>query len=485
MKYILGIIAVLLLSASGFSYAEDYSGWTKDHNKATPIWVLPKATAPANMQWTVPDMPGSHKAASFYSPEVCEGCHADIHEQWKGSMMANAWVDPVFLAVYFKYVGEAKDGHQKSEVAMCSRCHTPIGYLADDPARYSRKLEGVEATGISCDVCHSVSASAGMGNGAFIMKTGDADKGKAGTKYGPFKDSKSPFHKTAYSELHTRSEMCGMCHDVNHAQNIMAIENTYSEWRTGPYNTGDPATTVTCQDCHMRQTPDNPSTGSTLRPDVPGYAAPKEMGARERKHIWQHCFVGGNLAVTALLGHNPQAKMAEERLKHACTVEFLGGGKAVKGDIYRMSIKVTNSGAGHSLPTGLTFVREMWLDVTVTDAKGKTIYRSGALDEKGNIDPSAVIYKTIIGTGSQELKPTFFLPEAAEVLYDHRIRPKGYDVAEYVFDVPADAAGPLSYHAEVRYRSAPQSLANEVLGKDAPTLPIFDMGEAQGSIELM
>jgi len=483
MRYIV-LLAVFIMLPQHAALADDYSTWAMGHPKASPIWVLPKATAPSNMLWVMPDMPGSHKAGQFFQPEVCSGCHADIHDQWKGSMMANAWVDPVFLAVYFKYVREASDDAQKGEVAMCSRCHTPIGYTADDQARYTNKLAGIEATGVSCDVCHSTASSAGIGNGAFMLKPGDAATGDAGVKYGPFKDAVSPFHSTGYSELHTRGEICGMCHDVNHAHNIMAIENTYSEWRTGPYNTGDPETTVTCQDCHMRQTPKYPSTGSTVRPELPGYAAPKEMGAKERKHIWQHYFVGGNLAVTAMLGYNPQAAMAEARLKNSVTVEFIPNGKAVKGGLYRMHVKVTNSGAGHYLPTGLTFVREMWLDVTVRDAGGNTVFRSGALDDDGNIEPGSVVYKTVLGTGGKELKPTFFLPEAAQVISDHRIRPKGYVTEEFSYVIPKDAVGPLSYHAEMRYRGAPQSLVKELIGKDAPVLPVFDMGEAEGVIGL-
>ena len=177
--------------------------------------------------------------------------------------------------------------------------------------------------------------------------------------------------------------------------------------------------------------------------------------------------------------------MAEERLAHSVTVEFTGASQAKKGELYRLPIKVTNTGAGHYLPTGLTFVREMWLDVTVTDAKGKVLFRSGALDEKGDITPGAVVYRTVLGSGGKAIKPTLFLPEATQVISDHRIRPLGYDIEEYSFVVPADAAGPLSYHAEMRYRSAPQSVVNDLLGKDAPKLPVFDMGEAEGKIELM
>ena len=41
------IILLLLLQAMP-AFAEDYADWAKEHPKATPIWVLPKATAPSN-----------------------------------------------------------------------------------------------------------------------------------------------------------------------------------------------------------------------------------------------------------------------------------------------------------------------------------------------------------------------------------------------------------------------------------------------------
>lgn len=276
-----------------------------------------------------------------------------------------------------------------------------------------------------------------------------------------------------------------MCHDVGHAHNIMPIESTYSEWRTGPYNTGDPETSTHCQDCHMRQNPEHAATGSTTLPDTPGFAAPEFLGAKQREHVWQHYFIGGNFVVTALLGNEQAAKMAQHRLEHALTVEVL----APKDGLNRQSlgtlrVKVTNSGAGHYLPTGLTYVREMWIHLKVTDAKGEVLHESGYLDEAGAIEPNAVVFKTVLGEGGEERKPTFFLPAAAQVLHDYRIRPKGYTVDDFPFYIPEGVAGPLSVTAEVNYRSAPQFLANELLGPDAPVLPVFVMGSVTSTIEL-
>lgn len=473
------ILLALVFLFSTDVMAEDFNTWHKEHDKASPVWVLPKATAPSNMKWTTPSMPGDINDGRFNPPDRCSGCHSEIYEQWKGSMMANAWKDPVFIAVYKAYIKDAKTKNEKEEVAMCSRCHTPSGYLADKKGRYFKgDLSAVDESGVSCDICHSVSFSAGVGNASFIMEPGDATKGLPEIKYGPFDDSSAP-HQTKYSELHTRSEFCGMCHDVAHAHNIMPIENTYTEWRTGPYNTGKAETSTHCQDCHMRQTPDSPATGSTELPNSPGYAAPQMLGGKYRGHIWQHYFIGANIAVTSLLGHHQHAKMAEDRLKNSVSIEVLSDGRIKRGESVSLRIKVINSGAGHYLPTGLTYVREMWINLVVKDSKGRKLYESGFLDEKGNIEPDAVVYKTILGEGGKERNPTFFLPAAVQVLADKRIRPKGYSIENFRFFLPLDSEGQIEVIAEVKYRSAPQFLMKELFGKDAPVLPVFTMGSLQ------
>jgi hypothetical protein len=466
---------------------QDYATWHTGHDKVTPVRTLPKATAPSNMVWDVPSMPGQVRSDQFFTPEVCGGCHQEIYNQWRGSMMGNTWTDPVFRAVYKSYLMRSMTDHEQAETAMCSRCHTPVGYLADEPARYlAGELSQTGRAGIYCDVCHAVSRSAGVGNGAFIVEPGHASAGEAGIKYGPRDDSTSPFHASRYSELHTRSAFCGMCHDVAHAHNIMPMENTYTEWRTGPYNTGDPKTSTHCQDCHMRQTPGVAATGTTELPDSPGFASPEAMGGKSRPHIWQHWFIGGNAITPELLGNPQWAQMARDRLAKAVMVSIQPPTTPVQsGKLLRFEIRVDNVGAGHYLPTGLTYVRQMWLHVRAKDQSGNILYESGAVDVNGNIDSQAVIYKTVLGEGGKARKPTFFLPAVVQVLSDKRIRPKGYSIEPYAFLLPSEGTGEGEIEATVRYRSAPQFLINDLLGKGAPVLPIFDMATTTQTISML
>jgi len=142
---------------------------------------------------------------------------------------------------------------------------------------------------------------------------------------------------------------------------------------------------------------------------------------------------------------------------------------------------VTNVGAGHNLPTSLTEVREMWLDVAVTDAKGKEVYRSGAIGPKGEVDPDAVMYHAVAvdKDGHHTVKPW----EIARFESIHTIPPKGVDVSSYAFLVPPGTKGKLTVTALLRYRSFSQGVANLLLGAKAPVVPVVDMASARGAVE--
>lgn len=422
---------------------------------------------------------GAFGPKQFLSPKTCGSCHEAIYEQWNGSVHNHAFQDPIWQAVSKLFLRQSTHEAAKAEARSCVRCHAPIAYATGQLTTTEgdfAKVKGTAKLGISCDFCHSVKASAGIGNGAFILDPGENAR-KPGLKRGPYRDSKSPFHGTEFSELHTRSEFCGMCHEVSHVVNDLGIEQTYTEWREGPYNTGDPKTTVHCQDCHMRQKPGVPATGMTDRPDYEGQAC--EMGP-VRPHVFTHYFVGANAGLPAAMGSKVHSEMAVERLKHAATLEIVAPKQPKPGALAEVRIKVTNAGAGHYLPTGLTEVRQMWLHVVVTDAKGKAILESGAVDQNGDVDPDAVMYHAVLG--GADGKPTVNVAMATMVLSDHRIPPKGHRVEKFAFLLPQGAASPLAVRARLRYRSAPQKVLNAVMKDKAPTLPIIDMVEAKGQI---
>lgn len=84
--------------------------------------------------------------------------------------------------------------------------------------------------------------------------------------------------------------------------------------------------------------------------------------------------------VPTMLGSPTHANIARENLQASATVEFLSPPALGKpDDTVTMTVRVTNVGAGHKLPTGFPEGREMWVDFRGADASGKEIYRLGAV----------------------------------------------------------------------------------------------------------
>ncbi|NQE45005.1 hypothetical protein C5S31_03145 [ANME-1 cluster archaeon GoMg2] len=397
---------------------------------------------------------GAIESSDFDDPTVCKGCHAEIYNQWDGSMHSIAYTDPVYLAEE-EMASNETDGLTDT---YCARCHTPIGVLSGEvPPIGHENMSEVSKKGIQCDFCHNVNKSTGIGNGAFMVALD-------GFKRGPYEDSKSPSHGSMFSDLHTKSEFCGMCHETHHPVTGIPIEETYTEWKEGPYNT-----TTQCQDCHM-------TPGITHFEANPGKAS--GIGP-ERDHVYTHYFVGGNAAVTGVIGSEVHQQMAEERLKSAATLALEAEKKVTEAEL---TVKVTNVGAGHKLPTGLTEAREVWIEIMATDASGKEFYHVGGLDSDGEVDPDAVMYRVVLGDASGN--PTVKVWEAESLLSDNRIFPKETRVEQFSFAIPEGVNGPITVEAKLNYRSASQKLLDSIFGKGKVVAPVIEMAGAEDTIEV-
>ncbi|OHD65314.1 MAG: cytochrome c554 family protein [Spirochaetes bacterium RBG_13_51_14] len=411
-----------------------------------------------------------YELSRFVSPETCGGCHTDIYEQWKGSLHDLSHVDPLYREVALHDLKGLTDVDELEEAQLCVKCHTPVGYVSGMPAKTSdhlKKIPGLAANGVQCDFCHSATGAKKPYNAELDLDPGHGEE-NPGTKRGPFRDSRSDFHQSEYSALHTRSEICGSCHDVRHVVFGTKLETPYEEWKKGPYAERG----IACQDCHMRQRPGIPATGSTERPDNPGAAA---AGGPIRKHLFTHYFVGANILIPSLFGSSEQAAMAEERLTNAAVV-------AIDGSIGSGTLKVVvkNTGAGHCIPTGLSHVRQIWLEVKITGAGGAVRYHSGKLKPDGSLDAGTVIYTTVFGDGKG--RPVMNVAKAREILKDKRIEPLKSAVETY--RIPEIKDSTLTVEAKLWYRIAPQDLADSVLGKGKLKIPAVLMATDKKIIQL-
>ena len=411
----------------------------------------------------------------FIPPETCGDCHGAIYKQWKNSMHHLAHHDPVYTAVSAYLLSGLTDKDEIAEGESCVKCHTPVGNITGYPLKTSddrAKVPAIATQGIQCDYCHSATGAQKMYNNGLVLSPGHGEE-NPGVKRGPYKDSSSDYHDSAFSDFHTQSEICGTCHDVSHVSFGTKLETTYDEWKNGPYNSRDPATRITCQGCHMYQRPGIPATASSARPANRTTAA--DDGPM-RDHVFTHYFVGANTVVPPGFGSIEKGSMASERLLNSATLSLdtsrIAGGKLV--------ISITNSGAGHYLPTGLTDVRQMWLDIGIVDEKGKAVYLNGKLDKNGDIPEGSILYNTVFGDGKG--KPVTNITKAREILKDKRIPPLGTVREEVTFK--SGKAKKLTIAVKLRYRSAPQSLMDVVWGKRKNVLPVITMEHVETTVNL-
>ncbi|UCF07596.1 MAG: hypothetical protein JSW28_08100, partial [Thermoplasmata archaeon] len=109
-------------------------------------------------------MPGTQPggAGNFQQASKCDNCHGGYNpgvepaHNWRGSMMAQAARDPLWLACLtvsgqdsIWALGNPNAGD------LCIRCHSPVGWLEgrSDPTN-TDALQGKDFDGVQCDFCH-------------------------------------------------------------------------------------------------------------------------------------------------------------------------------------------------------------------------------------------------------------------------------------------------------------------------------------------
>ncbi|WP_041521953.1 multiheme c-type cytochrome [Gilvimarinus agarilyticus] len=396
----------------------------------------------------------------FDNAQVCGACHSDIYKEWNSSMMSHSWDDPIYRALLSR-ASKASNGDLDN---FCTGCHTPTGLLTGQVTRADNQSPPelgnpvTDLPGVDCESCHNINAISGIDNGAYVLN----DAGEQRIKYGPRRDAQSPYHETAYSPLHSESQMCATCHNVTHPLNGVPVERTYDEWYESPYRTAG----VSCQDCHMKP--------------VKGKSA--IMGP-ERSDRATHWFAGGNTTLLEHFGHTDNAKRARALLQSSATIELVDPPQSIQpGALEKITLKVTNTGAGHKLPTGFPEGREVWVDMQLKDASGKTFYRSGAIKD-GKTEPGTKNFMVRMGDKNGK-KVEVEVWRITHIMSDNRILPKGHALVDYYVDIPDELQGPITLTAKLHYWPFSQAFADELLGQDKLKVKVETITDIKESIDV-
>ena len=148
------------------------------------------------------------------------------------------------------------------------------------------------------------------------------------------------------------------------------------------------------------------------------------------------------------------------------------------GDTITADVVITNKNIGHSFPPELRDFYEAYVEFTVSDAAGRTLYQSGFIKPDGYLDESAHNYKTYLVMADGTFNDKHMIWKTRVVAQNNQIHSGRSDVARYRFTIPKETGGLVRLTARVRYRRFTRVYQDYALGK-AVDYPIVTMATAE------
>ncbi|HDZ8837164.1 TPA: hypothetical protein RUW99_000774 [Aeromonas veronii] len=408
----------------------------------------------------------------------CQNCHQQAFQDWSESnhrLMGNSHP-------YYKVVQAlARETEGEAFGQWCQGCHMPQQVMTGqlDLPKGSHMFEQGGASliaahkagepvveeGTGCVLCHRITKveDAG-GNSAFTVNLKDREsyvfEDAAGGSLQHWLaerqiNARPAAHKASYQkDFYRDAALCKSCHNEFAPGTGANIVNTWDEWEKSSFaKAEDPAKRRTCIDCHMSPEPGNGG--------APVAGQSTENGTMKTR-LYRHNFTGAQHQLVGL--RNPD--LEQESLVLLRSSATLSARIEQAANSQQLVVRVANTGAGHALPTGVADFRELWLELTVTDASGKLVLASGQPVD-GAVPENARLFRKVFGDA--EGKPVGLkFWRYAKLLEDTRIPADGW--RDEAWPLPADAQGPFKADIKLNFRTYPKWV-NDAVRAAEPSLP--------------
>ncbi len=400
--------------------------------------------------------------ADFEPSSACQECHPQHYAEWQQSMHAYAMQDPVFFS---GWTSEQLNRPETGE-RFCLQCHNPVAFMTGVSLEgfgnatefMSSDQPEVVKDGIGCDICHSVTGL------SHTVITGNSVNGNAeyhvnpgeGIKYGSLETPGSTSaHRSRYTPIYSRSEICLPCHDF--VIRGVEAEITFTEWNRIPGLAMSGG--LACQACHM---------------------TPSGDGHHD------HRFIGVDLDLTQPAESSPVFGAVQNLLQTALEISVGQPDQNFPDTIHTgeaLSLPFTvTSLTAHSVPSGVSFAREAWLELTVTH-DGELLFQSGKIETPGDhldtSDPQLLLFKTQLlddsGNPISGVTDTHGIINATLGAFSRRYH-------TYAFTVPAGINGELQVSARMRFRAFYPSALEGSHEDLLDNLPVFEMASLTKTI---
>jgi len=402
--------------------------------------------------------------SDFKSSDQCADCHSDHYNEWSSSMHSYSMKSPLF----FSYKNQSNELHPVTGERFCMQCHNPVSYLTGtDLSNYnntetmqSANIDQVLKEGIGCDVCHTVT---GISETVYAQENIAASANYkmyplGNIKFGPIVDPEpNDFHSSYYLPTYKTSQMCLPCHDL--VVNDVEAEITFTEWNRIPGFSMFGG--VSCQECHMPV---------------------KENGYHD------HRFIGVDMDLEIPISENPLFDDVSNLLSSAAEIAFVIDDDSLShsvspGDSLYIPISVKSLTA-HSLPSGTSFNREVWLELIVYN-EGQIIFSSGGVQSNESLDPQMnedlLLFTSTMYDQNGELTNNITEIDslANYSLLAYQERWKGYNIY-----IPSNSENEIFISARLLFRPFKPSFILNHHPEFMNNLPIFEIDTINATVNI-
>jgi hypothetical protein len=185
--------------------------------------------------------------------------------------------------------------------------------------------------------------------------------------------------------------------------------------------------------------------------------------------VADHHAAGGNVYLGQLFG---DPTLVQEQTAHVQNVLSVSAVRVAGG----VEVTLTNVGAGHGFPTGVTDIKQAWVEVRQQGGDGGTVATYGGLDDAGSLPLSSARLGIDIAGADGGLLLEHELSEAVRVPFDVRVPP---GEAQSLFVAVPDSAATGSLEAVVVFGVVRGSYYRAAVGDAGAVAPSIEMAHAQ------
>ncbi len=390
--------------------------------------------------------------------DSCATCHPDAAAQWASSAHSFAsFGNPSYRA----NVEQLRKDLGKTASRHCGGCHDlPLlvdGLMTADAPILANDLRA--HSGVSCRLCHGVQTTTHDGNASFVWNPTPIDAPVLGNA------ASIATHKRQVTTK-LDGDLCSSCHrgflspDLSLPVHLTGVDEP-GMWRSSGYTGNgmariDKVEQKTCIDCHMDRVP----------------ASTEELGAKQGT-IASHRFVGGHTWMASMRGDTEQLRLTQAKLEGAASIDVAGarivaggvrsawhlpadGAPITRGTTVELDVVIRNLLVGHRFPGGVLDAQDTWVEIEVSDRRGRRIATQGLSHATDATDQDTHVLRTLVVDDHGRVLEEHEIAKFRAQIATHTIAPREAQAVRYAFNVPATLTAdqlPLAVTARLRHRS--------------------------------